>query len=123
MNTVLWILQGILAAVFLGAGATKLIRSKAALETRMGWVGDFASGPIKSIGLLEILAGLGLILPAAFDVAPVLTPWAATGLMILMVGAVFTHARRKEALMILPTVILVVTAAVAAWGRFGPYSQ
>lgn len=122
MNTVLWILQGILAAAFLGAGFMKLTQPREKLEANMGWVNDFASGRVKAIGLLEMLAGLGLILPAVLDIAPVLTAWAAIGLMVLMIGAAVTHARRKEPLMIFPTLILAALAAVAGWGRLGTYS-
>ena len=121
MNTVLWTLQGILAAIFLGAGMAKLVQSKSKLESKMAWVTDFASGHVKVIGILELIAATGLILPAALNRFPILTAWAAAGLMILMLGAALTHALRNEGLMIVPTVMLATTAAVAAWARFGPY--
>ena len=122
MNIVLWITQVTLAAIFLSVGSAKLLQSKAKLEPRMGWVGDFDAGHVKSIGVLEMLAGIGLILPAALEFTPVLTAWAATGLSVLMLGAALTHARRKETLMIVPTFMLALVAGFAAWGRFGPYS-
>lgn len=122
MNTVLWILQGFLASAFLGVGLMKLTKTKEKLETKMGWVSDFTSGPIKTIGLLEILAGLGLIIPAVLDIVPVLTAWAAIGLIVLMIGAALTHARRNEPHPIVLNFILAALAAVAAWGRFGTYS-
>ena len=122
MNTVLWIVQGILAAVFLGAGLTKITQPKGKLETKMGWVNDFDSGPVKIIGFLEILAGLAFIVPSFLDAVPLLTAWAAVGLMVLMIGAAVIHARRKEPLMIVPALILGAFAALAAWGRFGPYA-
>jgi len=122
MNTALWIIQGILAAIFLGAGLNKLTQPKEKLKAKMGWVNDFDARSVKTIGLLEILAGLGLILPSVLDMALTLTAWAAIGLVVLMIGAAATHVRRKEPLMIVPTLILVALAAVAAWGRFGPYS-
>ena len=122
MNTALWILQGTLAAIFLTAGLKKLIQPKEKLETKMGWVNDFAPGSVKAIGLLEILAGLGLIVPGVLQIAPLLTTWAAIGLVVLMIGAAVTHARRKEPRMIVPTLILATLAAVAAWGRLDPYA-
>lgn len=122
MNTALWIIQGILATIFLGAGLNKLTQPKEKLEAKMGWVNDFDARSVKTIGLLEILAGLGLILPSVLDMALPLTAWAAIGLVVLMIGAAATHVRRKKPLMIVPTLILVALAAVAAWGRFGPYS-
>ena len=114
MNPTLSILQGTLAAIFLFAGLKKLLQPKEKLETKMGWVNDFAPGSIKAIGLLEILAGLGLIVPSILQIAPHLTTWAAIGLVVLMIGAAVTHTRRKEPLMIVPTLILATLAAVAA---------
>lgn len=122
MNTVLWILQGTLAAVSLGAGMAKLLQTRSKLESKMGWVSDFGSGQVKLIAVLELMAAAGLVLPAVLNRAPLLAAWAAAGLMILMLGAAFTHARRREALMIVPTLMLAVVSAVAAWARFGPYS-
>jgi DoxX-like family len=63
----------------------------------MGWVEDFSPGAVKSIGTLEVLAAVGLILPAALGIAPVLVPLAAVGLAVLMAGAIITHLRRHEA--------------------------
>lgn len=122
MNIVLWIIAGLLALAFLGAGAMKLTQSKEKLaaSSNMGWIEDFSPGTIKLIGALEILAAIGLILPAALDIAPVLVPLAATGLVLVMIGAIITHVRRKEPFIV--PVILLVLAAVVVWGRFGPYS-
>nr|WP_256356359.1 DoxX family protein [Streptomyces sp. PKU-EA00015] len=63
-----------------------------------------------------------MILPAATGVAPVLTPLAATGTALIMIGAVVTHARGKEWSQIGPGVVLLAIAGVIAWGRFGPYA-
>jgi uncharacterized membrane protein YphA (DoxX/SURF4 family) len=122
MNVVLWILAGVLAVAFLFAGVTKLTQPKEKLAQNMGWVEDFSPGVVKLIGALEVLAAIGLILPAALDIVPVLVPLAATGLVLLMIGAAITHARRKEAPMIAINAVLLVLALVVAWGRFGPYS-
>lgn len=77
---------------------------------------------VKLIGALEILAAIGLILPAVLDIVPVLVPLAALGLVLMMVGAVVVHVRRKEVPAMAPSVVLLVLAAIVAWGRFGPYS-
>jgi len=79
-------------------------------------------GAVKAIGLAEILAAFGLILPATFGIAPVLVPLAAVGLVLLMVGAVITHLRRQEATAIAVNLALLALAALVALGRFGPYS-
>ena len=122
MNVVLWIIAGVLAAAFLAAGLTKLTQPREKLAATMGWVEDFSPGTVKLIGGLEVLAAIGLILPAALDVVPVLVPLAAVGLVALMVGAAITHARRKETPMVAINVVLLLLAAVVVWGRFGPYS-
>ncbi|SFK53158.1 DoxX family protein [Geodermatophilus ruber] len=123
MNVVLWIIAGVLAAAFLSAGLMKLGQPKKKLaDSGMGWVEDFSPGAVKAIGALEVLAAIGLILPAALGIAPVLVPLAATGLVLLMLGAAVVHARRGESQMIVVNVVLLVLAAVVAWGRFGPYA-
>jgi uncharacterized membrane protein YphA (DoxX/SURF4 family) len=122
MNVVLWIVAGVLALAFLAAGLTKLTQPKEKLRATMAWVEDFSPGVIKGIGAVEVLAAIGLILPAALDVVPVLVPLAAVGLVVLMAGAAITHTRHKEFPMIAINLVLLVLAAVVVWGRFGPYS-
>lgn len=122
MNVVLWVVAALLAAAFLAAGLTKLARPKAALAAQMAWVEDFPQPVIKLIGGSEVLAAIGLIVPAAVGIAPILVPLAATGLVIVMIGAAVTHARRHEPQMIATNVVLLVLAAFVVWGRFGPYS-
>ena len=123
MNVVLWIIASLLALAFLAAGLMKLSRPKAKLASSgMGFAEDFSAGQVKTIGALEVLAAIGLILPAALNVAPVLVPLAALGLVLLMIGAAITHARRKEYQSIVANVVLLILAAVVVWGRFGPYA-
>jgi uncharacterized membrane protein YphA (DoxX/SURF4 family) len=123
MNVFLWVLAGLLAAVFLVAGALKLARTKPQLASAgQGWVEQFPPGTIKLIGVLEVAGAAGLILPAALNIAPILTPIAAVGLILVMAGAVVTHARRHEIPNVATNIVLAVLAAVVAWGRFGPYS-
>ena len=123
MNVVLWIIAGLLALAFLAAGAMKLAQPRAKLaESGMAWAGDYGDGAVKAIGALEVLGALGLILPAVFDVAPILVPIAAAGLALLMVGAVVVHLRRGESKAIGAPLVLAVLALVVAVLRFGPYS-
>ncbi|MFL6220093.1 MAG: DoxX family protein, partial [Actinomycetes bacterium] len=79
-------------------------------------------GTVKMIGALEVLGAVGLILPAALDIAPILVPLAATGLGVIMLGAIVTHARRREPQAIVINLVLLALAAFVAWGRFGPYA-
>ncbi|MBK6870762.1 MAG: DoxX family protein [Kineosporiaceae bacterium] len=123
MNVFLWILAGLLAVAFLGAGAMKLSQPKAKLSASgMPWVDDFSAGQVKTIGALEVLAAIGLIGPPLTGIAPVLAPLAALGLVLTMIGAAVVHARRGETQGIVVNAVLLILAAVVAWGRFGPYS-
>lgn len=123
MNIALWIIASVLAAAFLAAGLVKISQPKEKLAAAgQGWTERFSPGAIKAIGILEVLAAVGLILPAALSIAPVLVPLAAVGLVLLMVGAAITHARRREVPMIAGNLVLLGLAAVVIWGRFGPYS-
>jgi uncharacterized membrane protein YphA (DoxX/SURF4 family) len=123
MNTALWTIAGVLAFAFAAAGLLKLTQSKTTLAASgMGWVYDFPAGTVKAIGALEILAAVGLILPAALDIVPVLVPIAAAALILMMIGAALTHARRREYPLITVNVVLAVLALCIAWGRLGNYS-
>lgn len=119
MNITLWIVAAVLAVVFFMAGLMKATQPKEKLAANMGWVEDFSAGTVKFIGVVEMLGALGLILPAAFGIAPILTPLAATGLAITMVLAAVVHARRKESQMIVVNVVLLALAAFVAVMRFG----
>ena len=88
----------------------------------MAWVEDFDERQIKGIGTLEVLAAVGLILPAALGILPVLTALAASGVVLLMVGAGATHLRRNE-LQVLPVNLLLAGLALfVAIERFGAHS-
>lgn len=123
MNIALWVVAGLLALAFLAAGLMKLTRPREKLAASgLAWTEDFSDGAVKGIGALELLAAIGLILPAALGIAPVLTPLAALGLVATMIGAAVVHARRKEMQAIPINVVLLLLAAFVAWGRFGPYA-
>ena len=123
MNTALWIISGLLACIFAASGAVKLVRSREELAASgMAVLADFGPGTVKAIGVLEILAAVGLILPAALGLAPVVVPMAAAGLVLLMVGAAIAHLRRAEAHAVAVNLTLLALAVVVAWGRFGPHS-
>jgi hypothetical protein len=124
LNLALWIAAGILATVFLVSSSTKLFVPKQKLASMGGaaskWVEDFSPGALKTIGALELLAAVGLIVPAALGIAPVLVPLAATGAVLLFIGAVITRLRRGERATIVADLVYLAMAAFVAWGRFGP---
>lgn len=119
MNTVLWIVQILLALAFAAAGAGKLFSTKDKLYAQgMKYVEDFGANSLKAIGSVEILGAAGVILPALTGILPVLTPVAAVGLMLVQSGAAITHGRRKENGIIAVNAVLFLLAAFVAYGRF-----
>ena len=123
MNLTLWIVTGLLAVAYLIGGAVKLIMPKekiAAKTSGASWVEDFSAGSVKAIGALEVLAAVGLVLPAALGIVPVLVPLAALGLVMIMVGAVITRIRRHEVKFMVGDLVYLALAGFVVWGRFGP---
>lgn len=118
MNIVLWILQGLLGAAFIGAGLMKASQPKEKLAANMPWTQRYGAGTVKFIGVMELLGGLGLILPWATDIAPVLTPIAAVGLLVVMLLAIVDHVRAKEYNALPVNLVLGAIALVIAIGRF-----
>ncbi|WP_238008137.1 DoxX family protein [Dactylosporangium sp. AC04546] len=118
MNVFLWVLQILLGVAFLGAGVMKSTQPKEKLAGNMTWVNRRSAGTVKFIGVMEILGGLGLILPWATDIAPILTPLAAVGLALVMVLAIADHVRAKEYPVIPVNLVLGALAVVIAIGRF-----
>jgi hypothetical protein len=124
MNLALWIAAGLLAAIALSGGLTKMFvpREKLAAARGGGWVADNGVTFLKTLGVLELLAAVGLILPAVLDIAPALVPVTAVCWVLLMVGAMITHGRRGESAFVAVNLVYLALAAFIAWGRFGPES-
>lgn len=118
MNILLWIVAGVLAAMFLLAGAMKVGTPKEKLLGTMKWAKTWPEPRLKALGAVEVLGAIGLILPRALNIAAVLTPLAAVGCAVVMIGAVVTHIRMKDYKGTgMPGVLLVLAIVVAA-GRF-----
>ncbi|MFI6279105.1 DoxX family protein [Streptomyces sp. NPDC050988] len=124
MDLALWICAGLLAAVALGGGISKTFVPKETLAAAHGggWTEGAGVGFVKTLGVLELLAALGLILPAALDIAPVLVPVTAACWVLLMIGAMITHGRLGESRFVLLNLTYLALAAFIAWGRLGPNS-
>ena len=119
MNIALWIVQILLALAFAAAGFMKVTQPIANLSKNMGgWVDDFGPRYVRLIGTLEILGAIGLILPAVTHILPWLTPVAAIGLVLTMIGAMITHGRRNEFPNMAPNLVLLLLAAFIIFGRF-----
>lgn len=116
LNVVLWVLQVLLGLLFIWAGGMKLVMS---LEEMAGPV-DLPGWFLRFIGVVELLGGLGLILPGLLRIRPGLTAWAAAGLVIVMIGAVgITLAGGGETagMAVIPAVTGLL-AAFIAYGRW-----
>jgi len=118
MNALLWVLQGLVGLVFLFSGGTKLVMSTEAMQKMSppnsimlpGWF-------VKFIGVMEVLGGLGLILPGLTKIRRNLTPLSAIGLLIIMIGAVvITIMGPGVGAAIIPFVVGML-CAVIAYGR------
>jgi len=114
MTYALWIVQGLLAALFLFAGVMKLVLPL-----------DKLTGPIPLPGLLlrfiavcEVLGALGLILPGLLRIRPGLTPLAAAGLVIIMIGATVINLAGGDVVPALITLVVGLLAAFVAYGRW-----
>lgn len=121
MNLALWIMQGILAFVFVIAGGMKLLayeKYRAMLEKSSPT--SLSHAQITFLGFAELAGAAGIILPMAFHVAPWLTAWAAAGLAIIMLSATVYHIRRREPPIM--TSVLFLLAVFIAVGRSGRWA-
>ncbi|MEM1057398.1 MAG: DoxX family protein [Bacteroidota bacterium] len=117
MSIALWIVQGLLAVVFLGSGSMKAFAFDKFAE-QMDWANDWGRAKVAGIGASEIAGALGLILPMLLGIAEFLTPLAALGLTIVMVLAAGFHIQRGETPNVGGNVVLFLLAAFVAWGRW-----
>jgi hypothetical protein len=121
MNLTLWILAGALAAAFTTGALVLLLKPKEsyrALGPSQYWVDDFTPEQTKVIGTIKLVGCVGLILPGALGIAPVLSPLAACGLMLFMAGAATTRFRRMEWTYLAGDLVYLSLFAFLAWGRF-----
>lgn len=120
MQLALWLTSGFLAVAMVAAGGMKLATSRVRLAERMRWARTWKDRDVKLLGLAEVLGGLGLILPHATGLWPVLTPIAASCLVVLMLGAVKTHLDLAEP--VVAPAVLASFGLFVALGRFGALS-
>ena len=117
MNIALWVVQVVLAGMFLIAGVTKAFRYEHA-RASLPLVKDVPRALTTFVGMSELLGGLGLLLPALTGILPWLTPLAAAGLALIMLLAMGFHAWRREMPAIWFNSVLLVLAAFVAYSRF-----
>src|SRR5687768_389468 len=117
MNIVLWIVQVLLGLAFVLAGINHAFRFEQ-VKDQMQWVTAVPRGLLMFIGIAEILGGIGVILPAATNILPWLTPLAAALLGIMMMLAAGFHLPRKEYQGVVTNMVLLALAAFVAVGRY-----
>lgn len=113
----LWVLQALLAVMFLMAGFMKLSQPIEELARTLPWVTSVSAGTVRFIGLSELLGALGLLLPALLRIKPGLTIVAALGLATVQILALGFHVSRGEYAMIGMNLLFVAVAVFIAWGR------
>jgi uncharacterized membrane protein YphA (DoxX/SURF4 family) len=118
MSVALWVGQALLAVVFVYSGALKVSQSREKL-LKMGQTGAavFPLPVLRFVAFCELLGAVGVIVPWLTDKAPVLTPIAAAGFVVIMIGAVAAHARLHEPRNVAATSFILLVAAVVAVGR------
>jgi hypothetical protein len=112
-NTLLWIVQGALAALFLCAGVSKLVLPVEAMAGPLGLPGGF----LRFIGVAESLGAIGLVVPWLTRIRPELTPLAACGLVVIMMGAVVVTATGMSTIAASMPLVVGLLAATVAYGR------
>jgi uncharacterized membrane protein YphA (DoxX/SURF4 family) len=122
MNTALWIVQIVLALVFVLTGGLKLVLPLDKMAERMGKKDGFSPRVMRIIGLLEVMGAVGVVLPAWTGILPWLTPLAAVGLVLTMIGAALENVHNRHYPMIAVNVVLGVLAIFVIYGRFIPVS-
>ncbi len=118
MNIALWIIQGILAAMFGMAGVMKSIQPIEKLAPKLPWVNDFSPAVVRLVGISELLGAIGLIVPWATGIQPILTPVSAAALALVMVLAAIYHLRKGEYPGIGFNFVLGVLCIVVAYFRY-----
>ncbi|HUP49600.1 MAG TPA: DoxX family protein [Thermoanaerobaculia bacterium] len=114
----LWVAQVLLAAAFGIGGILKTTQPIPDLAEMLVWPGALPAALVRFIGASQLAAAIGLILPAATRIKPILTPLAATGLIVIMALAAVFHLWRGEAEALPINVMFGALAAFVAWGRF-----
>lgn len=117
LNIALWIVQVMLAGMFAMAGIMKISTPIEELATTLKWASDLPL-LVRFIGASELAAALGLVLPALLRIKPILTPVAATGLIVIMMLAAVFHITRAEYPAIGFNALLGALAFFITWGRF-----
>ncbi|HET9956101.1 MAG TPA: DoxX family protein [Polyangiaceae bacterium] len=119
LDGVLWIIQGLLGAMFVGTSVWKLTTPLPELAAKMPWMGEVSPSFVYATAVLDLLGGLGVLLPSLTRVRPQLTVLAALGCVALMIGAILFHISRGELANTPFNFLVAALSAFVAWGRHG----
>jgi len=115
LHIALWAMQVLLSVTLVWAGYMKLYQTPEELSAMWPWAGQVPPLLVKCTGVIDLLAGLGLLLPALLNIRPALTFFAACCIVLLMVCAMVFHISRGESPLF--NMVFAVFAAFIAWGR------
>lgn len=118
MKIFTWIIQILLSAMFIMAGFMKAFTPIEALAANMPWVNDFSISTVRFIGAMEIIGGLGLLLPSLLRIKQVLTPLAGAGLALIMLFALIYHVGKGEFAALPVNIIMGGLSLFVAWARY-----
>jgi putative oxidoreductase len=118
LNITLWIVQGLTAALMLMSAFMKIASPIPELSAKWKWTGELPQQVVRMLGIVDLLGGIGIILPAILKIKPGLTPLAAVGVVLLMISATVFHISRGESSVIAFNIILMLLASFIAWGRY-----
>ena len=117
IRVTLWIAQFLVAGMFIMSGVMKLATPIPELAKMMPWAGEYAAWFVRSIGLVDLAGGIGILLPALTRIQPRLTVLAALGCAVLQVFAIVFHLSRGEAMVVPMNLFLLAASVFVFWGR------
>ncbi|MBT0569574.1 DoxX family protein [Curvibacter sp. CHRR-16] len=114
----LWVVQALLALLYVYSGLTKFFTPIPELSQMMPWTGAVPEGFVRFIGIVDFAAGLGFVLPALTRIQPQLTPLAALGSTVLQILAFSFHSYRGEFMVVPMNIVILAGSIFVLWGRY-----
>jgi uncharacterized membrane protein YphA (DoxX/SURF4 family) len=118
MNTIVWILQSLLAVMFVFSGILILVQPKEKLATKMPFVNDLSPAMVKLVAFAHMFGAIGLILPELLNIYTILTPIAAACLALVMLLAINYNYKRHDIKSVLVDLVICILFIIIAIFRF-----
>lgn len=116
LNIALWVAQSLIALTLIWAAYAKLLQPIEETAKMLPWALD-NPGLLTFTGIIDLLGGIGIILPAALKIQPKLSVFAAYGTIVLMIAAIIFHISRGEVSLIGMNIFFLILAVFVVWGR------